>query len=293
MTRRASWQVITSYSSSFSLAARLLSPGTRPHVAAIYALARVGDEIVDGVGAFSGQPRDQLRTYRDRVRDALDSGFSSDPVVHAFAVTARRYGIDARLVDPFFTSMAMDLDPAYREHSEESLARYIHGSAEVIGEMCLRTFADGAIADNDIAATGARALGSAFQKVNFLRDVREDSRELGRNYLPGRDPLALTTTDVEELVADIREDLHRADAAISRIPGRDRVAIQACHDIFAVLTTRLSEAGPAAIMAGRVRIPDHEKALIVAGSIARTTRLNHPSQSGPLARLAQRWEGRR
>lgn len=279
MARRCAWQVITSYSSSFSLAATLLHPRTRPHVAAIYALARVGDEIVDGVGAdaVTSAPAgagpsaavEQLKSYRTRVLAALDAGFCTDPVVHAFACTARTYGIGAELVEPFFAAMAMDLDPALRVHTTESLARYIYGSAEVIGEMCMRTFADGALAGNADAAAGARALGSAFQKVNFLRDVRQDSRELGRNYLPGRDPCALSGRDVAELADDVDADLARAHAAIALIPGRDRVAVEACHDLFAELNCRLRAAGPGQIMSGRVRVPDRDKALIVARAVVR------------------------
>lgn len=270
MSRRCAWQVITAYSSSFSLAARLLAPATRPHVAAIYALARVGDEIVDGAGAHAGPeaPARQLAEYRGRVAAALEEGFSTDPVVHAFGTTARQFGIGTELLDPFFESMAMDLDEELREHTPETLARYIHGSAEVIGEMCLRTFAGGALAADAQAAAGARALGAAFQKVNFLRDVREDSRELGRNYLPGRNPFLLTTGDVAELADEIDGDLAVAQGAVLRIPGRDRVAVAACHDIFAELNRRLRDAGPEQIMAGRVRVPDPVKARIVARAVA-------------------------
>lgn len=269
MSRRCAWQVITAYSNSFSLAARLLAPATRPHVAAIYALARIGDEIVDGAGAHAGDdaPARQLAEYRARVDAALDEGFSTDPVVHAFATTARRFGIGADLVGPFFASMAMDLDPELREHTPESLARYIYGSAEVIGEMCMRTFAGGAIAADAQAAAGARALGAAFQKVNFLRDVREDSRELGRNYLPGRNPYLLTTGDVAELADEVDADLAVAQGAVLRIPGRDRVAVAACHDIFAELNRRLRAAGPTQIMAGRVSVPDAVKARVVARAV--------------------------
>lgn len=270
MSRRCAWQVITAYSSSFTLAARLLAPATRPHVAAIYALARVGDEIVDGAGAHAGPgaPAQQLAAYQAQVDTALAEGFSTDPVVHAFATTARQFGIGADLVDPFFASMAMDLDDDLREHTPETLSRYIYGSAEVIGEMCLRTFAGGAIADDAEAAAGARALGAAFQKVNFLRDVREDSRELGRNYLPGRNPYVLTTGDVTALADEIDADLAVARGAVLRIPGRDRGAVAACHDIFAELNRRLRAAGPEKIMAGRVSVPDVVKARVVARAVA-------------------------
>lgn len=254
------------YSTSFALACRLLSPATRPHVAAIYAWARVGDEVVDGAMDDPDAARELIAEARRRTRRAIERGLDPDPVTHAFADTARRFGIGARLVDPFYDSMEADLDVTV--HSEESLRRYIHGSAEVIGEMCLRTFAGGGLGDDDDMAAGARALGAAFQKVNFLRDVREDSRELGRNYLPGRDPLALTDRDIRELADDVDADLRQARAAIDRIPGRDRLAVLAAHDLFAELNVRLRAAGAAGVSAGRVRVPNPVKLAVIGRAAA-------------------------
>lgn len=254
------------YSTSFALACRLLSPATRPHVAAIYAWARVGDEVVDGAMDDPDAARELIAEARRRTHRAVERGLDPDPVTHAFADTARRFGIDARLVDPFYDSMEADLDVTV--HSEESLRRYIHGSAEVIGEMCLRTFAGGGLGDDDEMAAGARALGAAFQKVNFLRDVREDSRELGRNYLPGRDPLALTDADIRELADDVDTDLRRAREAIDRIPGRDRLAVLAAHDLFAELNVRLRVAGAAGVSAGRVRVPNPVKLAVIGRAAA-------------------------
>lgn len=263
--RRCSEVILRRYSTSFALACRLLAPATRPHVAAIYAWARVGDEVVDGAMDDPVAARELIAEARRRTHRAIDRGLDPDPVTHAFADTARRFGIDARLVDPFYDSMEADLE--LTEHTEESLRRYIHGSAEVIGEMCLRTFAGGGLGDDDEMAAGARALGAAFQKVNFLRDVREDSLELGRNYLPGRDPRALTEEDVRELADDVDADLRVARAAIDRIPGRDRLAVAAAHDLFAELNDRLRVAGAAGVSAGRVRVPDPVK-LVVFGRAA-------------------------
>lgn len=254
------------YSTSFALACRLLSPATRPHVAAIYAWARVGDEVVDGAMDDPDAARELIAEARRRTHRAIERGLDPDPVTHAFADTARRFGIGARLVDPFYDSMEADLDVTV--HSEESLRRYIHGSAEVIGEMCLRTFAGGGLGDDDDMAAGARALGAAFQKVNFLRDVREDSRELGRNYLPGRDPLALTDRDIWELADDVDADLRQARAAIDRIPGRDRLAVLAAHDLFAELNVRLRAAGAAGVGAGRVRVPNPVKLAVIGRAAA-------------------------
>ncbi|EYT65352.1 bifunctional protein phytoene desaturase/synthetase [Dietzia sp. UCD-THP] len=263
--RACSDVILRRYSTSFALACRLLAPATRPHVAAIYAWARVGDEVVDGAMDDPVAARDLIAEARRRTHRAVERGLDPDPVTHAFADTARRFGIGARLIDPFYNSMEADLEVT--EHTEESLRRYIHGSAEVIGEMCLRTFAGGGLGDDDELAAGARALGSAFQKVNFLRDIREDSLELGRNYLPGRDPRALTERDVAELADDVDADLRVARISIDRIPGRDRVAVLAAHDLFAELNDRLRVAGAAGVSAGRVRVPGPVK-LAVLGRAA-------------------------
>lgn len=266
VARRCCGVVLRRYSTSFALACRLLAPATRPHVAAVYAWARVGDEIVDGALGDLDGARELLADSRRRTHRAIARGFDPDPVTHAFADTARRFGIDARLVDPFYDSMEADLDVTV--HTEESLRRYIHGSAEVIGEMCLRTFAGGGLGDDEETAAGARALGSAFQKVNFLRDVREDHLELGRNYLPGRDPARLTDRDVVELADDVDTDLRVARAAVDRIPGRDRIAVLAAHDLFAELNSRLRAAGAEQVSAGRVRVPDHVKLAVIARAAA-------------------------
>jgi len=277
------------YSTSFSLACRLLSPATRPHVAAIYAWARVGDEVVDGASDDPTAARELIAEARARTHRAIGRGLDPDPVTHAFADTARRFGIGAQLVDPFYDSMEADLDVT--EHTEESLRRYIHGSAEVIGEMCLRTFAGGGLGDDDKTAAGARALGSAFQKVNFLRDIREDSVELGRNYLPGRDPRALTELDVRELADDVDADLRVARAAIDSIPGRDRLAVLAAHDLFAELNDRLRAAGPAGVTSGRVRVPNAVKLAVIgraASGRGRPATDGHGKAAGGRGRVVTR-----
>lgn len=259
--RKCSEVILRRYSTSFALACRLLAPATRPHVAAIYAWARVGDEVVDGAMDDQAAARELISDARRRTHRAVARGLDPDPITHAFADTARRFGIDARLIDPFYDSMEADLEVT--EHTEDSLRQYIHGSAEVIGEMCLRTFAGGRLGDDDETAAGARALGSAFQKVNFLRDIREDSVELGRNYLPGRDPRALTERDVVELADDVDADLRMARASIEKIPGRDRLAVLAAHDLFAELNDRLRAAGAAGVIAGRVRVPNPVKLAVI------------------------------
>lgn len=264
--------VIKEYSTSFGLASRLLAPAIRPEIENIYALVRVADEIVDGAAAAAGLSAEEQRECLDAMeaetQRALQRGYSSDLIVHAFAATARRAGIGAELIAPFFASMRRDLEQ--RPFTEEELDIYIYGSAEVVGLMCLRVFLIGEYAnDNERRRMehGARRLGAAFQKINFLRDIGADYQALGRSYFPGVDPLAVTEEQKSAIVADIRSDLAAADAVIPRLPAGCRRSIRAASTFFAVLTERI-DTTPAARLAGeRVRVPGAAKARILLGAL--------------------------
>jgi phytoene desaturase len=270
----AASRVIGRYSSSFGLATRLLREPVRTRVRSIYALVRIADEIVDGAAAGSGEDGAQIAAalddYERRTEEALDSGFSTDLVIHAFARAARASGITAELTRPFFASMRADLEVS--AHTAESFARYVDGSAEVVGLMCLHVFAtDDAAApvppDPELIA-GARSLGAAFQKVNFLRDLREDSEIRGRSYFPGLEPAGPTEEQKLALLADIDEDLARAQASIERLPASSRAAVQAAHDLFAALSRRLRRTPAARLREHRVRVPTVQKAAIAARAVA-------------------------
>ncbi|AFR51092.1 MULTISPECIES: phytoene/squalene synthase family protein [unclassified Gordonia (in: high G+C Gram-positive bacteria)] len=264
--------VIKSYSSSFGLASRLLPPRIRRDIQNIYALVRVADEIVDAPRPEQGlvDRSNELDQLEEQTSVALVTGSSSNLVVHAFAQTARRVGIDLDLVGPFFDSMRSDLTQV--QHDFDSLATYIYGSAEVIGLMCLRAFvADEAksAARYDHLAPGAQRLGAAFQKINFLRDFGEDSDGLGRRYLVGLDPDDPAESAWALWLDDIDLDLSAAAAAIPHLPVGSRVAVCTAHDLFAELTARLRESSAAEARRSRVRIPNPGKARIAAAAVAR------------------------
>ncbi|MBM7276416.1 squalene/phytoene synthase family protein [Gordonia rubripertincta] len=264
--------VIRSYSSSFGLASRLLAPAIRRDVRNIYALVRVADEIVDAPRPEQGlvDRSNELDQLEEQTSAAMITGSSSNLVVHAFARTARRVGIDLDLVAPFFASMRSDLTQV--EHDFESLASYIYGSAEVVGLMCLRTFlAEEAKAEAryDHLAPGARRLGAAFQKINFLRDFGEDSDGLGRRYLVGLDPENPDDAAWSLWLDDIDLDLTAAAAAIPHLPASSRVAVCTAHDLFAELTARLRESSASEARLNRVRVPNAGKAKIAAAAVAR------------------------
>ncbi|MBD0860578.1 squalene/phytoene synthase family protein [Gordonia sp. zg691] len=264
--------VIKSYSSSFGLASRLLTPAVRGDVRNIYALVRVADEIVDAPRPEQGlaDRSNELDQLEEQTSVALITGASSNLVVHAFARTARKVGIDLDLVSPFFESMRTDLTDVV--HDYESLASYIYGSAEVVGLMCLRAFlADEpkAAAQYEHLAPGARRLGAAFQKINFLRDFGEDSDGLGRRYLVGLDPDNPTDSAWSLWLDDIDLDLTAAAAVIPSLPIGSRVAVCTAHDLFAELTARLRESSAAQARRNRVRVPNAGKARIAASAVAR------------------------
>ncbi|GAA1977278.1 squalene/phytoene synthase family protein [Isoptericola halotolerans] len=270
--RRTAAAVVDTYSTSFGWACRLLGPSVRDHVRAVYALVRVADEIVDDVAAdLTAAERDELLTALEQeVALAQKRGYSQNLVVHGFTRTARRYGIGAELVDPFFASMRTDLTVAV--HDEESFARYVHGSAEVVGLMCLRIFVDGADGAYARRAAGAARLGAAFQKVNFLRDLADDVDARGRRYFPGLDPATFDDATRDRLLDDIDADLAVAQRAVVDLPRSSRVAVQVAHDLFAELARRLRETPARTLRQQRVRVPDPVKARLVAGALAREVR---------------------
>lgn len=264
--------VIRRYSTSFGLASKLLAEPVRTHVRNIYALVRVADEIVDAPrpGGRAASQSQMLHDLHREVAHAVDSGHSANLVVHAFARTARSCGIDAALYDPFFASMRMDLERT--EHDAESLARYIYGSAEVVGLMCLRAFLL-EVPDRDRQYRrmheGASRLGAAFQKVNFLRDLGSDVDDLGRTYFPGLDVDRFDRATRDALLDDIDADLRAAAAVIPDLPGSSRRAVCAAHALFAELARRLRRTEPALIRTRRVRVPSPRKAQLIALALTR------------------------
>lgn len=279
-----SQDVIGAYSTSFGVATRLLGKRHRRHVRNIYALVRVADEIVDGVADQAGlsiaEQRDALDRYEAEARNALCAGYSTDLVVHAFALTARESGIDETLIGPFFDSMRSDLadgDGHQAAFDKTAHAAYVYGSAEVVGLMCLRVFTRDRVVDDVVRLGmehGARQLGAAFQNVNFLRDFGDDTARLGRKYLS--DAGALTQGELDSWVAEIRGQLADARRAIPLLPHDARAAVRSALALFANLTERIARTPAAALAGRRIRVPDPVKAVLVASAI-----------------LTTMWEGRR
>jgi phytoene/squalene synthetase len=265
--------VIRRYSTSFGLAARMLGPAVRQPVENIYALVRVADEIVDGGAEEAGlDPAIAARLLNELESEsehAMAEGYSSNLVVHAFAGTARSAGFGTELTEPFFTSMRMDLSAT--EHDRASFEKYVYGSAEVVGLMCLRVFVgdtERVYTDAELATleTGARALGSAFQKVNFLRDLAADLSALGRSYFPGIDAASITEGQKNLLLDDIDRELALAAATLPLLPNSSRRAVATAQRLFADLSRRLRALPAASLLTTRVRVPDPSKLRIAVGA---------------------------
>jgi len=269
----ASSVVIDRYSTSFGLASKLLTRDTREHIRNVYALVRVADEVVDGPATEAGLDRALARTVLDELEAdterAITLGFSVNPVVHAFARTARVTGFGSELTAPFFASMRMDLERA--EHDQESFDRYVYGSAEVVGLMCLRAFVHRAgrpTFDDTVLVDGARALGAAFQKVNFLRDLHADFEVLGRSYFPGVDVRSFDEATKDRLVADVQQDLDRAARTVLLLPADARKAVGLAHALFQELNDRIAATPADRLVRTRVRVPNPVKARLAAQVLA-------------------------
>ncbi|MEO6828014.1 MAG: squalene/phytoene synthase family protein [Microbacteriaceae bacterium] len=276
--QRSSARVIREYSTSFHLATRLLDKPLRCHVENLFGLVRVADEIVDGAAFEAGldlvAQRGALDALEAETIRALDSGYSTNLIVHSFAVTSRAAGIGTELTEPFFASMRRDLSPD--EFTPDEVRDYIYGSAEVVGLMCLCVFLADCPPEDDVRRRlelGARRLGAAFQKINFLRDLSTDWERLGRNYFPGTTPGNLTEHRKRDLVADIDADLSAADAVIPELPRGCRTAVSAAHGLFSALNQRLRSTPAAELMHARNRVPNPAKfAILVRAKVGRPVR---------------------
>ncbi|MBT1540882.1 squalene/phytoene synthase family protein [Curtobacterium flaccumfaciens pv. flaccumfaciens] len=251
----------------------MLARDTREHIRNVYALVRVADEVVDGPATEAGLDRELARTVLDELEAdterAIALGFSVNPVVHAFARTARTTGFGAELTAPFFASMRMDLERT--EHDDASFDAYVYGSAEVVGLMCLRAFvyrAGKPTFDQAELVAGARALGAAFQKVNFLRDLHADFEVLGRSYFPGVDIRSFDEATKHRLVADVQADLDHAARTIRLLPADARNAVGLAHALFQELNDRLARTPASRLVTTRVRVPNPVKVRLAAQVLA-------------------------
>ena len=253
------------YSTSFGMSSRLFPKAMQKHIYAIYGLVRIADEIVDTYkGADAAQLLDDLETI---TYASINSGYSTNPVVHAFARTAAMYGIDKPLIAPFFASMRMDLHP--QTYTPSYYQKYIHGSAEVVGLMCLKVFLGGDQERYAMLRDGAAALGSAYQKVNFLRDMAADYKELGRLYFPGVTYDAFDEMAKRAIVDDIKQDFTKALPALRQLPVSSRRATMMSYVYYSELLSKLEATPAEVIKTTRIRLPSRRKLTLMVRTLLR------------------------
>ena len=246
--------VTLDYSTSFGTSSQLFSNDIRDHIYAIYGLVRIADEIVD---TYQGKDMAEvLKNLEAETLQSLKTMFSPNPLVQAFVITANRYNIGSDLIKPFFKSMQMDILP--QTYTPKRYLDYIYGSAEVIGLMCLKVFCNDEARYKKLEA-GARALGSAYQKVNFLRDIKADYNERGRVYFPGIAFETFNDQQKDAIIKDIKKDFKKARPAIAKLPTNARTAVALSYAYYLELLNKLEHTPAENIKTSRVRVNNAKK----------------------------------
>lgn len=253
------------YSTSFSLGIRCLDKSYRDPIYAIYGFVRFADEIVD---TLHDHPKKELleRFTADTWR-ALDEKISLNPILHSFQMTVNQFGIDRSLIEQFLHSMEMDL--VQKKYDQEGFETYILGSAEVVGLMCLRVFVHGDEATYQRLKPFAMKLGSAFQKINFLRDLQADYAGLGRAYFPGLDLSQFDEKNKQAIEASIAEDFHQGYLGIKQLPRKARLGVYIAYLYYLALFRKIRRLPSHAVLKSRVRIRNRYKLIILGYSLVK------------------------
>ncbi|WKZ65125.1 MAG: phytoene/squalene synthase family protein [Flavobacteriales bacterium] len=262
---KASRQTTYSYSTSFSLGIRSLDKRFHAPIHAIYGFVRFADEIVD---TFHGYDKnDLLKRFREDTYRAIAEGISLNPILHSFQKVVNEYHIERELYDTFLDSMAMDLTDT--AHDQRSYETYILGSAEVVGLMCLRVFCEGDDALYHKLKPAAMKLGAAFQKVNFLRDLKDDHQNLGRTYFPGIDLSRWDEDTKRTIEADIQADFDAALEGIRQLPKGARFGVYMAYIYYVNLFRKIKALPAGRIMQERVRVRNRRKIALLTTSYLR------------------------
>ena len=249
------------YSTSFSIAVNLLSSNIREAIYNIYGFVRVADEIVD---SFEEYPKEELLDrFEEEYRYSLKVGISTNPVINAFQGTVSKYNIDHALVDSFLKSMRTDLEKQNYDNQEE-IDNYIYGSADVVGLMCLKVFVQGDDEKYNNLKEPAMKLGSAFQKVNFLRDLNEDFENLNRSYFPNINPNNFTEEDKSKVLLEINNDFEEAYEGIVKLPKEAKLAVYVAYKYYFNLLHKIERTPSKTLKEKRIRVSNPKKmALLV------------------------------
>ncbi|UFH32368.1 phytoene/squalene synthase family protein [Chryseobacterium sp. C-71] len=262
LSYKISKQTTKQYSTSFSLGILALSPKIRNSIYAIYGYVRLADEIVDSFHDFDRSTL--LARFRDQTNQALEEKISLNPILQCFQETIHRYEIDIKLIDQFLNSMEMDLQKI--DYNSDLYKQYILGSAEVVGLMCLHIFVDGNKEQYEILKPSAMKLGSAFQKVNFLRDLKDDYQVLGRTYFPNVDITYFDNTVKEHIENDIQQEFKEALEGIKNLPNSARFGVYLAYRYYISLFRKIKRTPAKKIINQRIRISNGRKFSLMMSS---------------------------
>lgn len=256
ISERSSMMVTKSYSTSFSLGIMLLDRSMHTPIYAIYGFVRFADEIVDTFHDYD--KKYLLDDFKNQTYDAIDRGISLNPILNSFQQTVNKYKIDHELIETFLNSMEMDINPA-DSYSQKLYEKYILGSAEVVGLMCLKVFCSGDQEMYDKLKHEAMKLGSAFQKINFLRDLKADYYHLGRVYFPGVDMAEFDDAIKAQIEEDIEKDFHTGYEGILKLPKKARFGVYVAYVYYYALFQRIKATPADVILEKRIRISNRNK----------------------------------
>lgn len=254
--------VTQKYSTSFSMGIKALHPQLREAIYAIYGFVRLADEIVD---SFHGYNQKQLLIdFKNETEKALAAKISLNPIIHSFQETVHKYQIEEKLIHQFLHSMEMDLEKI--EYNSDLYKEYILGSAEVVGLMCLHIFVEGDKVKYDELKPFAMKLGSAFQKINFLRDLRDDYYVLGRTYFPNVDLTEFNDRIKMEIERDINTEFEEALIGINRLPITSKFGVYLAYKYYFSLFKKIQKSSAKKVLNERIRIPNSDKFLMLSRS---------------------------
>ncbi len=258
--------VTKSYSTSFSLATLMLSSSIRQDIYNIYGFVRFADEIVDSFHEYN--KKELLDRFVLDLDNALDEKISLNPILNSFQKTVNKYEIDKSLIDAFIESMRQDL---YKSDYEtvKDYKKYIYGSADVVGLMCLKVFVSGDIKLYDELKPYAMSLGSAFQKVNFLRDLKDDFKKLNRVYFPGVKFETFNNEAKNKIMKEIQNDFNHAVIGIHKLPNNSKFGVYAAYKYYKRLLFKLQRSSHLSIKEKRIRVPNYQKVDVLARSYVR------------------------
>ena len=266
ISEECSKNVTKSYSTSFSLATKMLSSNIRQDIYNIYGFVRFADEIVDTFHSYN--KKELFSRFVDDLNYSLIEGISLNPILNSFQKTVNKYNIDKSLIDAFLKSMEQDLEKK-KYKSLKEYKDYIYGSADVVGLMCLKVFVGGNNDDFNRLKPYAMSLGSAFQKVNFLRDLNDDYKKLNRIYFPGIDYKTFNEDAKNNIMIDIEKDFSKALRGIYMLPNNSKFGVYAAYKYYKRLLRKLDRASYLQIKNKRVRVPNYQKVDVLARSYVR------------------------